>query len=168
MFFKQFKVEGLGCYSYLICCPAHGTACVVDPERHLARYIDTAQENGLQITNMFDTHLHADHITGSAELAARTGAAVHVHPAIEADYPYQTAHEGQHFRFGSAELEVLETLGHTPNSVTLAVTYHGRSEEAFALLTGDLLFVGDVGRPDLAGSFLKSVAYEHVFSLIGE
>jgi len=151
MLFKQFKVDGLGCYSYLIGCPAHGTACVVDPERHVPHYIETAQENGLQITDVFDTHLHADHITGSAELAGRTGATIHVHPAIEADYPHEQVHEGQRFRFGAAELEVLETPGHTPNSVTLAVTDRGRSEEVFALLTGDLLFVGDVGRPDLAG-----------------
>jgi glyoxylase-like metal-dependent hydrolase (beta-lactamase superfamily II)/rhodanese-related sulfurtransferase len=151
MFFKQFKVEGLGCYSYLIGCPANGTACVVDPERHVAQYLETAQENGLQITDVFDTHLHADHITGSAELATRTGATIHVHPATEVDYPYEPVHEGQCFRFGAAELEVIETPGHTPNSITLVVTDHGRSEEVFALLTGDLLFVGDVGRPDLAG-----------------
>lgn len=154
MFFKQFKVEGLGCYSYLIGCPKEGTACVVDPERHVERYLDAAQEEGLKITDVFDTHLHADHITGSAELAARTGAVVHVHPAVEADYPHEHLTEGQHFSFGSAEIEVIETPGHTPNAVTLAVTDRARSEDVMALLTGDLLFVGDIGRPDLAGEDL--------------
>jgi len=163
MFFKQFKVEGLGCYSYLIGCPANGTACVVDPERHVAQYLETAQENGLQITDVFDTHLHADHITGSAELATRTGATIHVHPATEVDYPYEPVHEGQCFRFGAAELEVIETPGHTPNSITLVVTDHGRSEEVFALLTGDLLFVGDVGRPDLAGEDLLETQVQALY-----
>ena len=154
MLFRQFKVEGLGCYSYLLGCPRAGTACVVDPERHVAQYMDAAQESGLSITHIFDTHLHADHITGSAELAARTGAAICVHPAIGAEYPHEDLAEGQRFRFGAAELEVIETFGHTPNSVSFAVTDHGRSDEPFALLTGDLLFVGDVGRPDLAGEDL--------------
>lgn len=157
MFFRQYKVDGLGCYSYLIGCPANGAACVVDPERHVAQYIETAQENGLQITDVFDTHLHADHITGSLELASRTNVTIHVHPAVEAAYPHEKVHEGQHFRFGAVELEVIETPGHTPNSITLAVTDHGRSQEAFALLTGDLLFVGDVGRPDLAGEDMLEI-----------
>ena len=142
MLFKQFKVEGLGCYSYLIGCPAAGTACVVDPERHVAQYVEAAEENGLDITAVFDTHLHADHISGSGELAARTGATVYVHPGVEAGYPHKPVHEGQRFRFGAAELEVIETFGHTPNSISLAVTDHARSSEPFALLTGDLLFVG--------------------------
>ena len=154
VFFRQFKVDGLGCYSYLIGCPAKGTACVVDPERHVGQYLDTAQENGLQIKAIFDTHLHADHITGSAELAVRTGANVYVHSEVEAAYPHETVREGQRFRFGAAELEVIETPGHTPNSVSFAVTDHGRSPDVFALLTGDLLFVGDIGRPDLAGEDL--------------
>lgn len=154
MFFKQFKVKGLGCYSYLIGCPADGTACVVDPERHVDRYLQSAQEEGLRITAVFDTHLHADHITGSAELAARTGATIFVHPAIRAGYPHTATGEGDRFRFGVAEIEVIETPGHTPDSITLALTDHGRSDDVLGLLTGDLLFVGDIGRPDLAGEDL--------------
>jgi glyoxylase-like metal-dependent hydrolase (beta-lactamase superfamily II) len=154
MLFEQFKVEGLGCYSYLIGCPGAGTACVVDPERHVGRYLQAAQENGVRITHIIDTHLHADHITGSAELAASTGANIYVHPAVDAAYPHEDVHEGQRFKFGAAELEILETPGHTPNSISLAVVDHGRSPDVFAILTGDLLFVGDVGRPDLAGEEL--------------
>jgi glyoxylase-like metal-dependent hydrolase (beta-lactamase superfamily II)/rhodanese-related sulfurtransferase len=126
----------------------------VDPERHVGRYIQAAQENGVRITHIFDTHLHADHITGSSELAAGTGAGVYVHSAVEAAYPHEEVHEGQRFSFGAAELEILETPGHTPNSISLAVVDHGRSPDVFAILTGDLLFVGDVGRPDLAGEDL--------------
>lgn len=168
MFFKQYKVEGLGCYSYLIGCPAAGTSCVVDPERHTEQYVEDAQENGLQITHIFDTHLHADHITGSQELAERTGASVHVHPAVEAEYPHEDVHDGQCFRFGAAELEVIETPGHTPNSVTLGLTDHGRSSEIFALLTGDLLFVGDIGRPDLAGEDLLEEQVRNLYSSLYE
>lgn len=163
MFFQQFKVEGLGCFSYLLGCPAAGTACVVDPERHVERYVQTAQENSLRITHIFDTHLHADHITGSLELAARTGADIYVHPAVEAAYPHKELHEGEHYTFGAAELEVLETPGHTPNSVTFAVTDHARSKDVFALLTGDLLFVGDIGRPDLAGADLLEAQVKNLY-----
>lgn len=163
MLFQQFKVEGLGCFSYLIGCPAAGTACVVDPERHIERYLQAAQQNGVRITHIFDTHLHADHITGSAELAASTGATIYVHPGVEAAYSHQDLHEGDHFRFGAAELEVIETFGHTPNSVSFAVTDHGRSEDVFALLTGDLLFVGDIGRPDLAGDDLLEAQVKNLY-----
>ncbi len=163
MFFQQFKVEGLGCYSYLIGCPKEGVACVVDPERHIERYLDVAQENGLRITDVFDTHLHADHITGSRELAAQTGATIHVHPAVEAEYPHEPVSEGQRFRFGAAEIEIIETPGHTPNSVTLAVTDHARSDDVQALLTGDLLFVGDIGRPDLAGEDLLEQQVKNLY-----
>jgi glyoxylase-like metal-dependent hydrolase (beta-lactamase superfamily II)/rhodanese-related sulfurtransferase len=163
MLFQQFKVDGLGCFSYLLGCPAAGTACVVDPERHVDRYVQAAQDNGLRITHIFDTHLHADHITGSGELAARTGATIYVHPGVEAAYPHQDLHEGDHFRFGAAGLEVIETFGHTPNSVSFAVTDHGRSEDVFALLTGDLLFVGDIGRPDLAGADLLEEQVKNLY-----
>jgi hydroxyacylglutathione hydrolase len=154
MLFQQFKVEGLGCFSYLLGCPAVGVGCVVDPERHVEPYLEAAQGYGLKITHIFDTHLHADHITGSGELAARTGADIFVHPGVQATYPHKDLREGQHFIFGAAELEVIETFGHTPNSVSFAVTDHSRSAEVFALLTGDLMFVGDIGRPDLAGADL--------------
>jgi hydroxyacylglutathione hydrolase len=163
MLFQQFKVEGLGCLSYMLGCPAAGVAAVVDPERHVERYLKVARENGMRITHIFDTHLHADHITGSGELAARSGADIYVHPGVEAAYPHKDLKEGDRFHFGSGEVEVLETFGHTPNSVSLAVTDHSRSEEVFALLTGDLLFVGDVGRPDLAGADLLEEQIKNLY-----
>jgi hydroxyacylglutathione hydrolase len=152
MYFKQFKVEGLGCYSYLIGCPRAGVACVVDPERHVERYLATAQEQGMNITHIFDTHLHADHISGSRELARKTGAKTYLHHGVDSGYEHVPLKEGDRFAFGVAELEILETPGHTPNSVTLAVADTSRSKEPMLILTGDLLFVGDVGRPDLAGA----------------
>ncbi|MDD5556542.1 MAG: rhodanese-like domain-containing protein [bacterium] len=164
MFFRQFRVEGLGCYSYLVGCPRAGVACVVDPERHVDRYLDAAREEGMRITHIFDTHLHADHVTGSLELARRTGAAIHVHPAVEAGYEHVPARGGDRFVLGAAEIEVVETPGHTPNSITLAVTDAARSREPMMLLTGDLLFVGDIGRPDLAGEDLLEEQVKNLYS----
>ena len=98
--------------------------------------------------------------------AAQAGATIHVHPAVEAKYPHEPVRDGQRFRFGSAEIEVIETPGHTPNSVSLAVTDHARSEDVQALLTGDLLFVGDVGRPDLAGEDLLEQQVRNLYDSI--
>lgn len=154
MYFQQFKVEGLGCYSYLIGCPAAGVAFVVDPERHVDRYLETAEREGMRITHIFDTHLHADHISGAVELAAKTGADIYVHPDVQGAYPHKTVRSGDRFAFGVAKIEILETPGHTPNSITIAVADSSRSAETMLLLTGDLLFVGDIGRPDLAGKDL--------------
>ncbi|MDP8247804.1 MAG: rhodanese-like domain-containing protein [Candidatus Tritonobacter lacicola] len=163
MFFQQFKVEGLGCYSYLIGCPKAGVACVVDPERHVDRYIDTARENGMRITHIFDTHIHADHITGSRELARRTGAKIHVHHNAGAAYDHIPLRDGDRFKFGVANLEIIETPGHTPNSVTIAVSDTSRSKDPMLLLTGDLLFVGDIGRPDLAGEDLLEEQVKNLY-----
>ncbi|MBN2241469.1 MAG: MBL fold metallo-hydrolase [Acidobacteria bacterium] len=151
VFFEQFKVEGLGCYSYLIGCPGAGAAFVVDPERHVDRYLEAAEREGMTITHIFDTHLHADHISGAVELADKSGADIYVHPEVRGEYRHKTLRGGDRFSFGVAKVEVLETPGHTPNSVTLAVADTARSPETMLLLTGDLLFVGDIGRPDLAG-----------------
>ena len=154
MLFRQFKVEGLGCYSYLMGCPRAGVAFVVDPERHVNQYLRTAEQQGVRITHVFDTHLHADHISGAVELAAKVGADIYVHPKVEAKYPHNMVKAGDRFVFGVAQIEVIETPGHTPNSITIAVSDTSRTPETMLLLTGDLLFVGDIGRPDLAGEDL--------------
>jgi glyoxylase-like metal-dependent hydrolase (beta-lactamase superfamily II)/rhodanese-related sulfurtransferase len=164
MFFRQFKVEGLGCYSYLIGCPGAGVAFVVDPERHAGRYLETAEQEGMRITHIFDTHLHADHISGAVELADKSGATVYVHSAVQGKYPHKTVQNGDRFTFGVAEVEILETPGHTPNSITLAVADTSRSAETMLLLTGDLLFVGDIGRPDLAGADLLEQQIQNLYN----
>lgn len=168
MFFEQFKVEGLGCYSYLIGCPGAGVAFVVDPERHVDRYLETAEREGMEITHIFDTHLHADHISGAVELAGKTGAALYVHPEVHGEYPHQTVRHGDRFSFGVAAIEILETPGHTPNSITIAVADTSRATETMLLLTGDLLFVGDIGRPDLAGEDLLEQQVRNLYHSLYE
>ena len=163
MFFQQFKVEGLGCYSYLIGCPKAGVAFVVDPERHIGRYLEVAEEHGMAITHVFDTHLHADHISGAVELANKTGGDVYVHSEVHAECREKVVSHGDRFTFGVAEVEILETAGHTPNSITLAVADTSRAAETMFLLTGDLLFVGDIGRPDLAGEDLLEEQVKNLY-----
>jgi len=164
MYFEQFTVEGLGCYSYMLGCPAAGVACVVDPERHVERYMAAARKNGLEITHVFDTHLHADHVSGARDLAELSGATVYIHPSIDAGFPHKTVAEGDVFTFGNARLKVLETPGHTPNSITFVVSDLTRSEKPMLLLTGDLLFVGDIGRPDLAGEDMLEEQVKNLYN----
>lgn len=152
MYVQQFFVEGLGCASYLVGCERQGVAAVVDPQRDVRAYLEAAQRHGLKITHILETHLHADHISGNTELAARTGAEIYVHEAANAQFPHQAMRDGDVIELGGVKIEVRHTPGHTPESVTLLISDTTRSQEPWMAFTGDLLFVGDVGRPDLVGS----------------
>jgi glyoxylase-like metal-dependent hydrolase (beta-lactamase superfamily II)/rhodanese-related sulfurtransferase len=151
MFFKQIVVEGLGCLSYCIGCPRVRKMVVVDPKRDIQDYLDIARDEGMHVTHIFDTHIHADHISGAHELQAATDAPILIHEDAEVGYEHESLRDGQVFTLGTAKIEVLHTPGHTPNGISLLVTDTGRSAEPEMVLTGDLLFVGDIGRPDLAG-----------------
>ncbi len=151
MYLEQFFVEGLGCASYLVGCEAQGVAAVVDPERDVQRYIDAAAGRGMRITHIIETHLHADHVSGNTDLAGRTGAAIYVHEAAGASFAHKALRDGDVLELGAVRLLVEATPGHTPESITLLVSDTKRAEEPWMALTGDLLFVGDVGRPDLVG-----------------
>jgi glyoxylase-like metal-dependent hydrolase (beta-lactamase superfamily II)/rhodanese-related sulfurtransferase len=163
MFFQQIKVEGLGCYSYIVGCPGDGRAFVVDPKRDINDYLNIADENGLKIIGIIDTHVHADHISGAQELKAQTGADIYVYENAGAEYEHKPLHDGDRFELGSVQIDVIYTPGHTPNSVTLVITDKARGESPEMILTGDLLFVGSIGRPDLAGGELldEQVKNEH-------
>ncbi|OPX20749.1 MAG: MBL fold metallo-hydrolase [Desulfobacca sp. 4484_104] len=152
MFFKQFFNEGLGCCSYMVGCAQAGVVAVVDPRRDIGDYLTLAHQEGLKITQIIDTHVHADHITGSQELQRVTEAPIYVHGQAPVKYEHQSLQEGQELVLGSARLQILDTPGHTPHSVSVLVTDTSRGIEPWLVLTGDLLFVGDVGRPDLAGA----------------
>lgn len=151
MYLQQFFVDGLGCASYLVGCEAKGIAAVVDPERDVQKYLDAAQARGLKITHIIETHLHADHVSGNTDLAARTGAQIYLHEAAKAEFPHQPLKDGDLVVLGGVKIAVRHTPGHTPESITLLVSDTTRSEQAWMALTGDLLFVGDIGRPDLVG-----------------
>ncbi len=152
MFSQQFFVEGLGCASYLVGCESKGIAAVIDPDREVQKYLDVAQSRGLKITHIIETHLHADHVSGNTDLAARTEADIYVHEASGAEYAHQSLHDGDVIELGNIRLRVLHTPGHTPESITLLVSDTTRAEEPWLALTGDTLFVGDIGRPDLVGA----------------
>lgn len=151
MYFKQIQVQGLGCLSYVLGCPGAGVMIVVDPKRDVDEYLDIARDEGMRITQIIDTHVHADHVSGAHELAARTGAPICMHPATPASFPFTPLPEGTVLDAGVARLTVLHTPGHTPHSLSLLVSDLARTPEPWLLLSGDLLFVGDIGRPDLVG-----------------
>lgn len=152
MFLQQFFIEGLGCASYLVGCEGAGVAAVIDPDREVDKYLAAAQGRGLKITHIIETHLHADHVSGNQDLAALTGAEIYVHAAGRAEFPHQPIQAGDVITLGNIRLQVRHTPGHTPESITLLVSDTTRAAEPWLAFTGDTLFVGDVGRPDLVGA----------------
>jgi glyoxylase-like metal-dependent hydrolase (beta-lactamase superfamily II) len=151
MYLEPFFGEGLGCASYLVGCEGAGVAAVIDPDRDVQKYLHAADKRGMKITHIIETHLHADHVSGNTELAARTNAEIYVHEAAQAAFPHQKLEGGDTITLGNVDLRVRFTPGHTPESITLLVVDKTRAEEPWMALTGDTLFVGDAGRPDLVG-----------------
>ena len=151
MYLQQFFIDGLGCASYIVGCESAGVAAVVDPDRDVQKYLDAAQNRALKITHIVETHLHADHVSGNTDLAERTGADIYVHEAANAEFEHKTLVDGDVLSLGNVRLQVVHTPGHTPESITLLVADTTRSDSPWMALTGDTLFVGDVGRPDLVG-----------------
>jgi glyoxylase-like metal-dependent hydrolase (beta-lactamase superfamily II)/rhodanese-related sulfurtransferase len=151
MYFKQIIAEGLGCFSYVIGCPMARQCVVVDPKRDIQEYLDISQQEGMRITHIIETHIHADHVSGNQELRSVTGADIYFHESAPVKFPHSDLKEGDIIEFGNVRLEILHTPGHTPHSISILVSDLSRSEEPWIILTGDLLFVGDIGRPDLAG-----------------
>ncbi len=164
MIFKALPNEASGCIAYLVGCEKAGVAALVDPGRaDLDDYEALAHARGLRLTHVIDTHIHADHVSGNRELASRTGAALCLHEAADARFPYQALRDGERLRLGSVELGVLHTPGHTPESMCLVVTDTTRGTEPWFALTGDTLFVGDVGRPDFGGETAAATLHRSLF-----
>lgn len=147
MYLKQFYLGCLAHASYLV--GSDGEAAVVDPRRDVEEYLAEAGKQGLRIRYVIETHLHADFVSGHRELAARSGAEIVFGARAEAAFPHRAVHEGDELPLGGMALRFLETPGHTPESVTMLALEGGSVKAAF---TGDTLFIGDVGRPDLAGA----------------
>lgn len=150
MIFKQFYLNCLAHASYLIGDEATGTAAVVDPQRDIDQYLEFATAHNLKIKHVILTHLHADFVAGHLELRDRVGATIYLGGKAQAEYKFTPLSEGSHIQLGDVRLKTLETPGHTPESISLLVYDLQRSEsQPYAVLTGDTLFIGDVGRPDL-------------------
>jgi glyoxylase-like metal-dependent hydrolase (beta-lactamase superfamily II)/rhodanese-related sulfurtransferase len=150
MYFHQFYLGCLAHASYLI--GADGEAAVVDPQRDVEQYLQAAAAHGFQIKYVIETHLHADFVSGHRELAARTGADIVFGHRAGATFPHRAVHDGDELRLGTVTLRFLETPGHTPESIAILVIDHTVSDQPQKVLTGDTLFIGDVGRPDLVGA----------------
>lgn len=149
MHFKQFYLGCLAHASYLI--GSEGEAAVVDPQRDVDQYLEEAKANNLKIKYVIETHLHADFVSGHRELAERTGAEIVFGEQAGASFPHRKVRDGDELAIGKLVLRVLETPGHTPEGISILVIDPEASGRPSKVLTGDTLFIGDVGRPDLAG-----------------
>lgn len=148
MYFQSFYLTCLAHASYMV--GSDGVAAVVDPQRDVDIYIEDAKLQGLKIAYVIETHLHADFVSGHRELAERTGATICMSAKAGATFPHRDVHDGDKIEFGKCVLQFLETPGHTPESISILVTDRERGNDPWAVLTGDTLFIGDVGRPDLS------------------
>ncbi|WP_103665376.1 MBL fold metallo-hydrolase [Gracilimonas amylolytica] len=158
MFFQQIFEEKLAQYAYLIGCQASGEAIIIDPMRDIQRYLDIAEKEGLKIVAAAETHIHADYLTGMRELAEQ-GVKVYVSDEGDADWKYewvtgsdydhQLLRDGDEFAIGNIKFTAKHTPGHTPEHISYLVTDGAAADEPMGILSGDFVFVGDVGRPDL-------------------
>ncbi len=145
---EQFFLGCLAHASYMV--SSKGIAAVIDPQRDVDIYIDAAKEAGLRIEHIIETHLHADFVSGHRELAERTGARIYIGEGSEATFPHTAVKDGDSIRFGNVRFDFLQTPGHTIEGVCAVLTDHAEPSKPRAVFTGDTLFVGDVGRPDLS------------------
>jgi hydroxyacylglutathione hydrolase len=162
MIFRPFQYFETGCAAYVLGCGGLGFCAVVDPQLHdVDTYHGFASAKGMRITHVIDTHVHADHRSGGAELARRAGAVYCLHEAARVQRPFEPLRDGQEIELGNTRLKVLHTPGHTPESICLLVTDLRRGPEPWFVLTGDTLFVGAVGRPDLPEQASENAATLH-------
>ena len=153
MILKQYYLGCLAHASYLLGDESSATAFIVDPQRDVQQYVADAEKFGLRIRHVFLTHFHADFIAGHLELRDRCGAVIHLGSRAEAEYAFVPMADGDFLDFPGMRLQVVETPGHTIESISILVFDRAKSEtEPHAVLTGDTLFIGDVGRPDLRAS----------------
>ncbi len=153
MYFQRVYDKTLAQASYFIGCQANDVAMVIDPQRDIDVYLEIARQNNMKITHIAETHIHADFLCGSRELAAVTGAKMYLSDEGPEEWQYKFEHEGLHhgdkINLGNLTLEVLYTPGHTPESISFLLTDHPATDQPVMVFTGDFVFVGDVGRPDL-------------------
>ena len=159
MIFRPYYYFETGCAAYLFGCGSLGKCAVVDAHAEdVERYVEFAASKGMRITHVIDTHVHADHRSGGSELAQKVGAPYCLHVSADVALPFEALVDGQELDLGNTRVKVLHTPGHTPESVCLVVTDLRRGSEPWFVLTGDTLFVGAVGRPDLPGRARENAA----------
>jgi hydroxyacylglutathione hydrolase len=162
MIFRPYYYFDRGCAAYLFGCGTVGKGAVVDGRADdVEGYIAFASAKGLRLTHVIDTHVHADHRSGGPELALRTGAEYCLHESADVSFPFTALHDGGDIELGNTRVKVVHTPGHSPDSVCLVVTDLKRGTEPWFVLTGDTLFVGAVGRPDLPGRSRDNAAQLH-------
>jgi len=174
MYFEQFYLGCLAHASYMLA--SQGEAIVVDPQRDVDIYLKASAEHDVKIRHIFETHLHADFVSGHKELATRTGATIYIGANAGAKFPHIAVHDGFELRVGKLLLKVLDTPGHTLESICLVITDEEKSPNPWAVLTGDTLFIGDVGRPDLStthtppelGAMLYESLHQQLLALADE
>ncbi|RAJ91014.1 hydroxyacylglutathione hydrolase [Larkinella arboricola] len=153
MFFQHIYDKSLAQSSYLIGCQKTGESIVIDPKRDVDTYLEIARQNRLRITHVTETHIHADFLSGSRELAALTGATLYLSDEGGPDWQYEFDHiglkDGSTLTIGNLALDVIHTPGHTPESISFLLTDRAATSAPVMLFTGDFVFVGDIGRPDL-------------------
>jgi glyoxylase-like metal-dependent hydrolase (beta-lactamase superfamily II) len=159
MIFRPYYYFETGCAAYLFGCGTLGKCAVVDPhEQDIGGYHAFATSKGMTITHVIDTHVHADHRSGGPSLARKAGARYCLHKSAEVQWPFEGLEDGQLVDLGNTRIKVLHTPGHTPESICLLVTDFKRGTDPWFVLTGDTLFVGSVGRPDLPGHARENAA----------
>ena len=153
MFFRHVYEKGLAHASYVVGCQASGTAMVIDPQRDIDVYLEIASQEKLRITHILETHIHADFLSGSRELASVTGAKLYLSdeggPEWQYAFPHEGIKDGDTFMVGNLRIEVMHTPGHTPEHISFLLTDTPSGNHPVMMFTGDFVFVGDVGRPDL-------------------
>ncbi len=150
MIFRQITHDDLGCASYLVGDEHAGVAAVVDPKLEIDEYLRLARYMSVSIEHILETHNHADHISGHGRLASATGATIHIHREARPDYDHEPFDDGWTLELGAVRVRAMHTPGHRPEHTAFALIDTARSDEPWAVLTGDTLFVGDIARPDLA------------------
>ena len=167
MYFKQILNEEAGCSSYVISSRQSHEAVVVDPALDIDQYLQLADQRNFTIKLVLDTHIHADHVSGGRKLAAATGAEYCAYESADLLFPFRKLKDGERIHLGQLWLDIWHTPGHRPEAISILVTNPPRGEEASFVLTGDCLFVGDVGRPDFGGAEGARQQYESVHRLMG-
>ena len=168
MLFDRFEAQGLAHYSYAVGCPAAGRIAIVDPERNIERYLAYADAHGVRITHVLETHIHADYASGAHALAAATGAEVWASAYDEGEtytvsFPHRDVRDGNELAIGPVTIRAIHTPGHTPEHMSYLVSDHGTPQ---SMLTGDFLFVGSLGRPDLLGDEQKRALAHRLYASV--